>query len=334
MTVVVRPAPPRLPGSSLVPVRPPWSNNIRPFPVRPWSPPVPEPLPPAPLIDVSPRGLLVLLLSQIWGALGNSRVEWRTPQENIYSENGIYHLTFRSSAQRVGKSCYTDAPVSISGENVWSTDVGLPNNKVTSLSVSCTGSDTKAVCHSVDSPKKPMLRMRYTVENSPGIQEVNMELAGDIEQWDIDGNVSRNVSLIASSVDGKSLRVEYPVPPYVRPQVDPQRQAKPGRAPKLVPLPRPAVPAPAPAEPDREPAPTPVPVEPGPAPAPVPDVPVRKPQAPPVPANPEPVIDGELGPPLPVPVPVTRPDDHFPIPDGPRLSAMAHDRHRRRSERS
>lgn len=88
MTVLVRPAPPRV-----------WGNNIRPFQaVKPgpqvptytlktWKPPVPEPLPPAPLLGLpSLLALGTLVLAQIWGLFG-SRGAGRLPGSDEYFVN-------------------------------------------------------------------------------------------------------------------------------------------------------------------------------------------------------------------------------------------------------
>lgn len=75
MTVTVRPVPQRVARNGIRPFRPVVpTNNLGPVTVNNWRPPVPEPLPPAPLIG--PRGLLglgVLVLAQIWGLLNKPR---------------------------------------------------------------------------------------------------------------------------------------------------------------------------------------------------------------------------------------------------------------------
>ncbi len=73
MTVTVRPVPKRTYQNGIRPFRPVVpSNNIRPYTLKNWRPPVPEPLPPAPLLG--PKELLLLgvaVVAQLWGRLSS-----------------------------------------------------------------------------------------------------------------------------------------------------------------------------------------------------------------------------------------------------------------------
>lgn len=73
MTVTVRPVPKRTYQNGIRPFRPVVpSNNIRPYTLKTWRPPVPEPLPPAPLLG--PKELLLLgvsVVAQLWGLFGS-----------------------------------------------------------------------------------------------------------------------------------------------------------------------------------------------------------------------------------------------------------------------
>ena len=75
MTVTVRPVPKRTYQNGIRPFRPVVpSNNIRPYTLKTWRPPVPEPLPPAPLLG--PKELLLLgvaVLAQLWGRINSKK---------------------------------------------------------------------------------------------------------------------------------------------------------------------------------------------------------------------------------------------------------------------
>lgn len=73
MTVTVRPYPKRTYQNGIRPFRPVVpANNIRPYTLKTWRPPVPEPLPPAPLLGLKELlGLGLLVLAQLWGRINS-----------------------------------------------------------------------------------------------------------------------------------------------------------------------------------------------------------------------------------------------------------------------
>ena len=73
MTVTVRPFPKRTYQNGIRPFRPVVpANNIRPYTLKTWRPPVPEPLPPAPLLGPKELlGLGLLVLAQLWGRINS-----------------------------------------------------------------------------------------------------------------------------------------------------------------------------------------------------------------------------------------------------------------------
>jgi hypothetical protein len=92
VTVLVRPVPKRAGSNGIRPfVRPPV-NNIRPYTVKNWRPPVPEPLPPAPLLGPKELlGLGLLVLAQIWGLLNKKRTLLLKPSlTGEFTEYGDY----------------------------------------------------------------------------------------------------------------------------------------------------------------------------------------------------------------------------------------------------
>lgn len=74
MTVLIRPVPTRVAGNRIVPFRQvQYTNKVRPVSLGDWKPPVPEPLPPAPLLGLGTLAVLgAQALAYAWGQL-NSR---------------------------------------------------------------------------------------------------------------------------------------------------------------------------------------------------------------------------------------------------------------------
>jgi len=74
MSVLIRPVPPRVAGNRIVPFRPiQYTNKVRPVSLGDWKPPVPEPLPPAPLLGLETLAVLgAQALAYAWGQLNSS----------------------------------------------------------------------------------------------------------------------------------------------------------------------------------------------------------------------------------------------------------------------
>lgn len=313
MTVLVRPVPKRVASNGIRPFRPNIpANNIRPYTVKTWRPPVPEPLPPAPLLG--PKELLALgalVLGQIWGWLA-SRPATSSPG------GGLADAAISGTMPAPGNT----APGAFTIDRIGGTNVYFTAEDCSSTVTE--GSGNFRVVNATDVTKvefmpesgtcgQRSLRWRLTFEGGSSRFETPMSTTYGFKSIG-----AKHVMTWAGpgAVQWQPPTETLPLPDgYQAPKVKPGIETKPK---PLPPIPLPGIPAPAP-QPELEPERSPVPVQPGPArpPVTVPAPPNTAPKAPPVPAR---VIvvrpDGKLPAPAKDPVAVTHPDAHFPIPGG------------------
>ena len=318
MTVTVRPIPKRAYQNGTRPFRPVVpANNIRPYTLKTWRPPVPEPLPPAPLLGPKELlGLGALVLAQIWGAVasrpaGNtSTPPAGTTQSDIAqpgpSPTGAYDVVvfYDLKGKTFGSSCGpTQNGRVLQGQVRLNGSTSSPQElrwDVVPASNDCDGSHAG----------KP-----NTYVLMQGILTVLWNSASpngrSADYWE--GDAPLYVPLLPGKLpefplsypDGYVTPVPETAPATDKPEV-------PG-APKPLPLPLPLVPG-TPREPLPEPSPT--PATPGPA-AP-PAVQPRLPQRtlPPRIPGADATRDGVIQPQAPAPIAVTPGDAHFPVPGG------------------
>lgn len=319
MTVTVRPFPKRTYQNGIRPFRPVVpANNIRPYTLKTWRPPVPEPLRPAPLLGPKELlGLGLLVLAQLWGRLASK------PKASV-APGGLSAVNLSGL-------------VGAGGGQVWIRLKG--KRRLHSCNVTAS---TKCFGDEIDIPESLNFRKDYgpnggglTVATTPGTDcgvqtvEVTANSGGLVffPGVDIQGNGSQNCGDITSwSVDieyrnpvGATSLPSFPRTPdvtlpngFTQPVVVPAPAVMPVR-----PIPS-APPAPAPAPvPEPEVNPFVVPITPGPAapPATAPQVPRRTVPLPLPGATP--TQDGAVVPQRPAPVPTTPPDAHFPVPGAP-----------------
>ena len=313
MTVLVRPVPKRAGSNGIRPfVRPPV-NNIRPYTIKNWRPPVPEPLPPAPLLGPKELlGLGLLVLAQIWGLLNKEQKATYTPAPTT----GVSVLApVQGTYDPVGQNTVTRG--SYRGRR--KTDLG---------NGTCSTSSTRSSYNPQANTVSGGLReLRVAVgpdwlcgKANTGFFAINA--AGG--QTSFGGLVAGNgqSGWVDMDFDGWSVAPVNPnaagiksaagLMPWAGTTDAPARDAVPESVPQLPPLITPIVPAAPPAvEPETEPSR--VPVEPGPSrpPTTTPLPPVFRPIRP---VSPTGTKDGAIVPKPADPVVVTDPDWHFPIP--------------------
>lgn len=319
MTVTVRPVPKRTYQNGIRPFRPVVpTNNIRPYTLKTWRPPVPEPLPPAPLLG--PKELLALgalVLAQIWGWFASRPAK---QQQAPYPGN----LTYTGTVPAQGNT----TPATF----VWYASAGQIRPAIAGSCApgSATNQSSELIAGTVSNVVEAQV---YVEMGSCGPYRYGFRVRNNLNQWSLSvltssvtqGNAVDTRSFRAAwagtnSADLKNPVVDLPLPDgYVAP------------TPEVEPLPEiPYLPVPAPAPvrplprtvpaPETEPQPQPTPVEPGPAKPPIaPSIAPRTParvvprQIP----GATPTKDGAIVPQAPATVAVTPPDAHFPVPGAP-----------------
>lgn len=318
MTVTVRPVPKRTYQNGIRPFRPVVpANNIRPYTLKTWRPPVPEPLPPAPLL--SPKELLglgVLVLAQIWGLFASRPRKTVSPggleqaivTGEIGSQGGTINITI--TAKQRFHSCNVTPSTQCYGEEV---DANAATNFRKSYG-----------------PGGGGLTVTTEPGNACGINwiEVIADSGGFVfipgarctaGQGSLCGDLTRYSVSVAYT---NPLGTPSPAPPF---PLQPQLLTPSGFAlPKAVPQPAPSRVLPPAVAPERPsvPAPVPegepsiVPASPGPTapPTTLPALPSRV--RPPLIPGANATRDGAVVPRAPAPIAVTPRDAHYPIPGG------------------
>lgn len=293
-----------------------------------WRPPVPDPLPPAPLLVPSWKGIATFVLGQIWGALNPPPLQWRVAQQLAYNKPGIYAFTIERHSTISGKLC-------ADGSNYFdswsSSDVirfGTASNKVLSIQMGASGTDVALVCSGDDGPPIYGISGSVSTEQDPDGSTFTLEPASNPSRSGIEGGKTVEIAVVSATVNGEALKVPKAFIPVPKPPIKPEPEVLPDKRPRVVPL----VPAPAPAPRPTPAEPSPVQPEPGPAPA-----PKVLPSMPPKPTTTtgrvwQRVSNGSLEQPAPAPVRTTNPTAVFPIPGGvgipgngpqPNLDSMA-----------
>lgn len=293
MTVLVRPVPKRAGSNGIRPfVRPPL-NNIRPYTIKNWRPPVPEPLPPAPLLGPKELlGLGVLVLAQIWGWLA-TRPKAVPSSANLPFEGKI--ATSGTTTVTVYKGMYPTP----SGSTSCSAMKSIDGTAVLHIS--------KTVGPGATFELKPSTAKSSTCSGNPQRQEIwvggALWSSIDAGTW---GTPFWEPKIVAGSATGTEWTPTPSVPDgWPVPDVEPE-PASPPKIP-VIPTVVPTLPPAPETEPGR------VPVEPGPSrpPSTTPRPPVFRPIRP---VSPTGTKDGAIVPKPADPVTVTDPDWHFPIP--------------------
>lgn len=319
MTVTVRPVPKRTYQNGIRPFRPVVpANNIRPYTVKTWRPPVPEPLPPAPLLGPKELlGLGVLVLAQIWGRLSSRPA---TSQSAAGPLEQAISGTIPNPGNTIGAPFTVDrigGPFEVFNTDSCSDSIAL-------------GSGNFRVINTSDVVK---------VEFQPGTGSCGPNAF----TWKLTfSNGTTRLETPASTTHGyksigfrhqmtwagpNAVNYEAPTSPlplpdgYQAPQVNPDTATTPRSLPPI-----PLRPIPLPGNPTVVPEPQPE-ADPLPAPGPGPS---RRPVAPPIPKpavpNAAPALpgriivvrpDGKLPAPAKDPVAITHPDAHFPVRGAP-----------------
>lgn len=319
MTVTVRPVPQRVARNGIRPFRPVVpTNNLGPVTVKNWRPPVPEPLPPAPLIG--PRGLLALgalVLAQIWGLLGSRPKREQQvvapaqleilgtvpPPGNTVGATLLSRVKAGTWKYSLSGDCKAIA-TNTGGDNNW----GIRQNVTSAFFVfqpgSCGPVAIDLMGTFAGSSDVVMLGSFFSSPHGSTYLGRPIEL-----QWQGPGAVPYD-----PGTEPVPLPEEYKPPtiaptpviaPPLVPQPSPQPQPIPEPLPDVQPL---APPAPVPVVPAAPPATQPLSPVPG------------KPLAPPLPSalpGSQPTQDGAVTAPAAPPVPATPPDAHFPVPGAP-----------------
>lgn len=319
MTVTVRPFPKRTYQNGIRPFRPVRlpANNIRPYTVKTWRPPVPEPLPPAPLLG--PKELLALgalVFAQLWGLFG-SRPATTQPLPNPLGLNLSGELPAAGNTvgaaftYTVGAGTYVDSRSPSCQPNPPSTFPGL--GPVTLQSVVAAELRTPPDACGVDQISLFVTYANGTTSNRLIINSFGIK------------SFTPSITTAYAGPYKQPFEIgteQTPLPDgYITPSPEPEAEPDPSTLPAPVPLP--LVPAAPPTTVPGGPEPLPlvdpevVPTTPGPAapPATAPQVPRRTVPLPLPGATP--IKDGAIVPQAPAPVAVTPPDAHFPVPGAP-----------------
>lgn len=319
MTVTVRPVPQRVVRNGIRPFRPVRlpANNIRPTTVQTWRPPIPEPLPPAPLIG--PRGLLALgalVLAQIWGQLA-SRPPTSLPGDNPLGLDlgGVLPADDNTAAgvftYEVGSGTYINSQFPSCNPGPSSNFPGLA--KVTLQNVVAAEIYTPADACGTD-----QIAMKVTYA-SGAVGVLNI-----LNSWGIKTFTAPIITAF-SGPNTKPFEIPSIPVPLPNPYDPPAPEIQPAPAPETQPVPAPvplrplAPPTTQPGGPRPLPGAPPVivPATPGPSAPPTP-APGRAPSTVPAPIPGASPLPNGIVPPAPTPaVPATPPDAHFPVPGAP-----------------
>lgn len=319
MTVTVRPFPKRTYQNGIRPFRPVVpANNIRPYTLKTWRPPVPEPLPPAPLLG--PKELLALgalVLAQIWGRFASRPAK---QQEAPHPGN----LTFAGKVPAPSNT----TPATFR----WYAGAGQVRPAIAGSCApgSATNQSTELIAGTVSNVVEAQV---YVEMGSCGPYRYGFRVRNNLNQWSLSvltssvtrGNAVDTRSFRAAWAGANSADLTNPVVDVPLPDgyIAPSPEVEPLPAIPFLPVPAPSPLTPLPQTvpvPETEPLPQPTPVEPGPA-----NPPLAPPVTPQVPRRTEPLPlpgatptkDGAIVPQAPARVPVTPPDAHFPVPGGP-----------------
>jgi hypothetical protein len=318
MTVTVRPVPKRTYQNGIRPFRPVVpANNIRPYTLKTWRPPVPEPLPPAPLLGPKELlGLGVLVLAQIWGYF-RRREQLKpsgTSPVQVQGTNGTYQVTTTYITDSTALVRCSDGAVISPASSTSSTST----INVTGYGVQFVAADVtrRGLCGPGTSTGSQINIGEFRAYNADGTlgsptYRVAGALVGDVYNSTNSRTTRRRVLLDQITRNGVDL-TPYEVG-------DPVPTPEPETAPSISPPPRIPTPlVPEPVQPEQPPDadPSVVPITPGPT-AP-PAVQPRLPQRtlPPRIPGANATRDGVIVPQAPAPIAVTPSDAHFPIPGG------------------
>lgn len=319
MTVTVRPFPKRTYQNGIRPFRPVVpANNIRPYTLKTWRPPVPEPLAPAPLLGPKELlGLGVLVLAQLWGRLasrpsttapvvppaGLSVTGTMPPAGNTTGATLLIRTTPGTWVYATSANCATSTS-STGGTGNWGFTADVVSVWLEYPPGPCGPLEVEVWALISGNPAPAKISSRYSA-----YPHGSLSLGRGLEfQWNGPGAVPFSAGT-----------VPIPLPDgFTTPEVvqEPATLPKP-----LVPLPvmPEAPPTTVPGGPEPLPLTVPevVPTTPGPAapPATAPQVPRRTVPLPLPGATP--TKDGVIVPQAPAPVAVTPPDAHFPVPGAP-----------------
>jgi len=319
VTVTVRPVPKRAYQNGIRPFRPVVpTNNIRPYTLKTWKPPVPEPLPPAPLLGPKELlGLGLLVLAQIWGFFNRTPEQPQNTVKNgqIDGPFGDWGGTVNINGYVSGRfSCSTGAMILAPWTITANQGIGASGSYGIKWETTPFTQHTKCGGTDNNSPVVWLRSYKRTTPNGPW--EVQTQSTNSQGEWRANFGFSQFTTYNPTPVAIRLNGVEQPLPTEGEP-ID-RKIPTPAPLPLLpvTPSPAPAVPSPAP-QPEPLPELEPVPTTPGPKapPATTPFVPQRT--APVAIPGATPTRDGKVLPQAPAAVPTTSPDAHYPVPGAP-----------------
>lgn len=282
-----------------------------------YRPPLPDPLPPAPLLDWRwAVGLAVGALLSEWGRINSPALQIGPTMPYTYNQAGRYKVTFARHTALSGKLCADGSSFSDSWSSSDSYGSDTYGDALTSLTVTTQTCNTSFRCIYGEGPLQYGLTLSGTVQSTGQGFTTQLEPAPEFTHGFIDGLRTIEIAVSGVSCNGQPLEL----PPG--PELAPRPEIKPGvvtPSPVVpMPLPRPQRAPGGPAQtPGQQPGVSPVPFEPGPAVTPS-IVPPLLPQLPtPTGSSWTATVNGATVAPTSAPVPVTRPDAVYPIPNGP-----------------
>jgi hypothetical protein len=318
MTVTVRPVPKRTYQNGIRPFRPVVpANNIRPYTLKTWRPPVPEPLPPAPLLGPKELlGLGLLVLAQIWGRINSPKDVTYTPTPT----SGVTTLRpVVGNYDPTGSNTVTRGAVRgrFRGDNYNGTCGALgPVVTLPAQTLSVPGGLKEL--RSISGPQwlcgMANAGFYAIAQNSAQTQYLGLAAGNGQSGWS--GVTFDGWTVTPGNPNAPGLLPAASLAPWTGTTTAPDRDPVPVVVPKVAPTIAPVLPSPAapPVLPEAEPSV--VPTTPGPTapPATVPALPTttRPPRIPGANAT----RDGVIVPQAPAPIAVTPSDAHYPIPGG------------------
>lgn len=323
MVALLRSRPTRAWGNGIRPFKAPApANNIRPITVKTWRPPVPEPLPPAPLLGLgSLLALGALVLAQFWGRRNPEPTRTGEPDGVWFSLPGPSSVTISATRTTVSgprKSCSSGDIVNNGFTSVFNLGSKTLNN-VVAYRISTAGKIAATACGSPNGTgTQAYLKLEGTY---PTGEIVSQTLSsGTVPAYSTSASYETTYSYTIDSVLINGIE-QGGLPEVIAGPLNPEPAIEPIQEVETTAAPVPVAPAPLPAYVPPV-LPSPVTTSPGTTVAPsvspiraLPPAPVR------IATATDTTMAGTLVPATPAAVAVTSPDAHFPVSGSPPVTA-------------